>query len=1295
MLEIQKSLALRARSMGALLVAIMVLSLSATAQALTLTIDVSGTGTTSLGTGELTFEPGESVFLQAVPVADSGFAFSEWRGDIGGAQSNADTLNLVMDVDKTIEVVFVQPGDFTLTVTQSGPAPSSLSPGVGAFAYFAGQTATLATNVDGVSTFFGGWSGAVTSSLPFASLPMNANAAVTATYAATGFLLELAPVDGGGVAGLGSGAFGFATGTVVPLTAITNPGWRFDHWEGDIGDADADSPSIAVTMDQARLITLVLEEGNRILTVATSGAGSGTMVPAAGEHRYFDDDVALVTATADPGSVFVRWEGDIGDNPANYPELTLPMNQDRTVTAVFEPGIRLTILTSGAGNTFPAPGEYYFAPGSEVPVTANAAQGGAFLEWEGDIGDNSPSLNTLLLTMDQDRTVTAVLQPYDWTVTVNKLGSGSLSRQGTYSFFDGAFFDVSATPLANTGFAFQGWTGSVNSTEMTLLLTVNSDLDLTANFVASNDIVLTLGAGSGGTTSPVPGDYAFTSGQTFLVSALPNQGSLFLGWEGDIGAASPTANPLNLTMDQSRDVSASFEMAETQTLTINVSGAGSTLPNAGFTYTYLKGQSVQLIAFANVGGGDIFSRWTGDIDAADPKSSRLTVTMDRDRIVTAIFGEADWILTTTVDGVGALQPVAGAYPYFDGDSAVVEAVDINASGYVFSHWEGDLADQDPNARQLLLTMDQDRTVTAVFAEFDWLVNITQTGTGTIEPLGLFRVQDGAVFNVSAVREEGSRIAFAGWSGDITSTALDISFVVHGDTNVRGTFTASSDYLLTLSADSGGSVQPPPGEYAYLYGQQAAITAEPEPGYLFTGWTGNVGTADRTAPSLVLPMTDARTVRATFTELIEYDLTLATTGAGTTLPPAGATYTYLSGQSVSLLATPDEGSGEYFIRWEGDIGAANALSPSINITLDQDRSITAIFAAPDWELSVAVAGLGTVTPSPGTYLYFDGEQVTLTAVADTDAGYAFAGWLGDIADQSASALTITLPMDQDRGVTARFLPSNAIACQREDLEAALSLSDSVGAMSISEPFSVTPPIGGVRWWGLHATEPEAGTLEECAATNTFEIVLYTNSGGAVGTPVYSETFTDVLGVDTGAAVQGIPVRRFAVTLSKTLALRNGWITIRGVGSDSCAFYWLGSGDGDGQHTVQFGEGARETAPGDMAFCLIEGELQTVAPHTGDQNRDGKVELSELLRVIQLYNLSPYACAGSGEPTEDGYVPDSESPRGCAPHSSDFAPQDWSISLSELLRLIQFYASRGVIPCPNALPPTEDGYCIAKK
>jgi hypothetical protein len=46
--------------------------------------------------------------------------------------------------------------------------------------------------------------------------------------------------------------------------------------------------------------------------------------------------------------------------------------------------------------------------------------------------------------------------------------------------------------------------------------------------------------------------------------------------------------------------------------------------------------------------------------------------------------------------------------------------------------------------------------------------------------------------------------------------------------------------------------------------------------------------------------------------------------------------------------------------------------------------------------------------------------------------------------------------------------------------------------------------------------------------------------------------------------------------------------------------------------------------------------------------------------------------------------------CAPHASDYNPQDWRINLSELLRVIQFFNSGGYHYCPTE--GTEDGYCV---
>ncbi|NJL73443.1 MAG: hypothetical protein HC888_18910 [Candidatus Competibacteraceae bacterium] len=77
------------------------------------------------------------------------------------------------------------------------------------------------------------------------------------------------------------------------------------------------------------------------------------------------------------------------------------------------------------------------------------------------------------------------------------------------------------------------------------------------------------------------------------------------------------------------------------------------------------------------------------------------------------------------------------------------------------------------------------------------------------------------------------------------------------------------------------------------------------------------------------------------------------------------------------------------------------------------------------------------------------------------------------------------------------------------------------------------------------------------------------------------------------------------------------------------------------------------------------------------------MGELLRVIQLYSFGQFHCDLTGE---DGYGvgPGLDF---CAPHSSDYNPQDWSISLGELLRTIQVYNSAGYYLCAEG----EDGYC----
>jgi uncharacterized repeat protein (TIGR02543 family) len=67
--------------------------------------------------------------------------------------------------------------------------------------------------------------------------------------------------------------------------------------------------------------------------------------------------------------------------------------------------------------------------------------------------------------------------------------------------------------------------------------------------------MLTIAAGPGGTTNPVPGTYTYDEGTSVSITATANSGSLFGGWSGD---ASGTTNPVTITMNGNKTVTANF-----------------------------------------------------------------------------------------------------------------------------------------------------------------------------------------------------------------------------------------------------------------------------------------------------------------------------------------------------------------------------------------------------------------------------------------------------------------------------------------------------------------------------------------------------------------------------------------------------------------------------------------------------------------------------------------------------------------------------------------------------------------
>ncbi len=217
------------------------------------------------------------------------------------------------------------------------------------------------------------------------------------------------------------------------------------------------------------------------------------------------------------------------------------------------------------------------------------------------------------------------------------------------------------------------------------------------------------------------------------------------------------------------------------------------------------------------------------------------------------------------------------------------------------------------------------------------------------------------------------------------------------------------------------------------GAVVTLTAMPDAGYQFDGWTGAGCSGTGTC---AVTMSAAKSVTATFSVLqYQLDVTLAGAGTGAVASSPG-TINCTTGTCnelfddatvVTLTATPD--ANQVFDGWSG---AGCSGTGTCVVTMDAAKSVTATFSVTQRQLSVTMAGTaGTVASSPagiscttGTCnANFDhGASVTLTATPGTNQ--QFDGWTG--AGCSGTG-TCVVSMTSAQSVTATFstLPQYAL------------------------------------------------------------------------------------------------------------------------------------------------------------------------------------------------------------------------------------------------------------------------------
>ena len=207
------------------------------------------------------------------------------------------------------------------------------------------------------------------------------------------------------------------------------------------------------------------------LTATTAGGGAIPQNPQG--PPYLNNAPATVTAQPAPGWTFLQW---LGDASGTNPQVTLGMNRNKYVEALFGTGI------SYSGPVSVSPLSPVYPYGTLLKLTAIPPPGTFFTSWAGDAGGtNNPTTLTITNPSLSVSCQLGTLAPGETSLTVIESGRGHVAlspRRYLYSISETA----GLIPVPDPGQEFVGWTGDAAGTQNPLLVSMISSKVITANF---------------------------------------------------------------------------------------------------------------------------------------------------------------------------------------------------------------------------------------------------------------------------------------------------------------------------------------------------------------------------------------------------------------------------------------------------------------------------------------------------------------------------------------------------------------------------------------------------------------------------------------------------------------------------------------------------------------------------------------------------------------------------------------------------------------------------------------------
>ncbi|UXX81300.1 T9SS type A sorting domain-containing protein [Reichenbachiella carrageenanivorans] len=287
---------------------------------------------------------------------------------------------------------------------------------------------------------------------------------------------------------VGTSGIRYPLNQVNAYTAVPEVGYEFKDWTFSNGTATTTANPLNYTITKDETITANFRLLNYDITVATPANGtvelSGSTIDNT-PNNYDANTQNVYTAVSASGYRFVSWafSGATAESTAN--PLTYTVLEDETITAVFELVPEQFDISVVSDNGLVTKDGVTAASGPVVTdkdamseYEATPAFGYEFVNWTFSGSTETTTDNPMTYTAKEDEVITANFSSIMFTIVAKAVNGTVTPEAGQYA--KGVPQTFTATPAADAKFV--GWFGDVEGTELSITVTPNQNMTLTALF---------------------------------------------------------------------------------------------------------------------------------------------------------------------------------------------------------------------------------------------------------------------------------------------------------------------------------------------------------------------------------------------------------------------------------------------------------------------------------------------------------------------------------------------------------------------------------------------------------------------------------------------------------------------------------------------------------------------------------------------------------------------------------------------------------------------------------------------